>query len=195
MKIKYLKLRNWLLLVLMGALGFSGCKSSKQAAAQEPAEPQEPIKQEQPRKGPIDDDRGRAALMYGGPTLEFRVKGKVLNQQGKPVKGIQVMLLDRHFGDETPNAVNEDNPYVQQYVKENADTTAADGSFDVRVTDRPTEYMRVFVRDVDGPSNGNYQNDVINVEFSENEIRARGEGWNRGVAEKENMTIKIKPVR
>ena len=34
MKIKYLKLKNWLLVSLMGMLGFTACKSSKQATAE-----------------------------------------------------------------------------------------------------------------------------------------------------------------
>ena len=33
MKIKYLKLKNWLLMSLMGLLGVAGCKSTNQAAS------------------------------------------------------------------------------------------------------------------------------------------------------------------
>lgn len=203
MKIKYLKLRNWLLVSLMGVLGFTACKSSKQATTetrnQEQTEQLEPKKMEKKdgakiKEEPVKSDRGQAALMYGVPTMSFRVRGNVVNHQGKPVKGIQVVMLNRNFGN-TPNNPGEDDPYVEDYMKLYADTTKADGSFDIKAKDRPTEYMRVFVRDVDGPSNGNYQNDVINVEFTQDDIRAEGQGWNRGVAEKENLTIKLKPVR
>ena len=84
---------------------------------------------------------------------------------------------------------------AKDYLKQYADTTKADGSFEIKAKDRPTEYMRVFVRDIDGPSNGNYQNDVINVEFTSDEVKSEGQGWNRGVAQKENFNIKLKPVR
>ena len=132
--------------------------------------------------------------MYGVPTMSYRVSGRVVNHRGKPVKGIQVVMLNRSLGN-TPNNPGQDNPDVDDYMRQYADTTKADGSFDVRTKDFPTEYMRLFVRDIDGPSNGNYQNDVINVEFTTDDIKAEGQGWNRGIAQKENFEVKLKPVR
>lgn len=191
MKIKYLKLKNWLLVSLMSVLGFTACKSSKPAATSDQKESEQ---SEQIEKKPIRDDRGQAALMYGVPTMSYHVKGQVVNHQGKPVKGIQVVMLNRNMGN-TPNNPREENPEIEDYMKIYADTTKNDGTFDIRAKDFPSEYMRVFVRDVDGPSNGNYQNDVINLEFTRDEIKAESKGWNKGVAEKEGVTIKLKPVR
>lgn len=191
MKIKYLKLKNWLLVSLMSVLGFTACKSSKPAATSDQKESEQ---SEQIEKKPIRDDRGQAALMYGVPTMSYHVKGQVVNHQGKPVKGIQVVMLNRNMGN-TPNNPGEENPEIEDYMKIYADTTKNDGTFDIRAKDFPSEYMRVFVRDVDGPSNGNYQNDVINLEFTRDEIKAESKGWNKGVAEKEGVTIKLKPVR
>lgn len=191
MKIKYLKLKNWLLVSLMSVLGFTACKSSKPAASSDQKESEQ---SEQIEKKPIKDDRGQVALMYGVPTMSYHVKGQVVNHQGKPVKGIQVVMLNRNMGN-TPNNPGEENPEIEDYMKIYADTTKNDGTFDIRAKDFPSEYMRVFVRDVDGPSNGNYQNDVINLEFTRDEIKAESKGWNKGVAEKEGVTIKLKPVR
>jgi putative lipoprotein (rSAM/lipoprotein system) len=191
MKIKYLKLKNWLLVSLMSVLGFTACKSSKPAATSDQKESEQ---SEQIEKKPIKDDRGQAALMYGVPTMSYHVKGQVVNHQGKPVKGIQVVMLNRNMGN-TPNNPGEENPEIEDYMKIYADTTKNDGTFDIKAKDFPSEYMRVFVRDVDGPSNGNYQNDVINLEFTRDEIKAESKGWNKGVAEKEGVTIKLKPVR
>lgn len=191
MKIKYLKLKNWLLVSLMSVLGFTACKSSKPAATSDQKESEQ---SEQIEKKPIRDDRGQAALMYGVPTMSYHVKGQVVNHQGKPVKGIQVVMLNRNMGN-TPNNPGEENPEIEDYMKIYADTTKNDGTFDIRAKDFPSEYMRVFVRDVDGPSNGNYQNDVINLEFTRDEIKAESKGWNKGVAEKDGVTIKLKPVR
>ena len=191
MKIKYLKLKNWLLVSLMSVLGSTACKSSKPAATSDQKESEQ---SEQIEKKPIRDDRGQAALMYGVPTMSYHVKGQVVNHQGKPVKGIQVVMLNRNIGN-TPNNPGEDDPEIEEYLKIYADTTKNDGTFDIRAKDFPSEYMRVFVRDVDGPSNGNYQNDVINLEFTRDEIKAESKGWNKGLAEKEGVTIKLKPVR
>ena len=191
MKIKYLKLKNWLLVSLMSVLGFTACKSSKPAATSDQKESEQ---SEQIEKKPIRDDRGQAALMYGVPTMSYHVKGQLVNHQGKPVKGIQVVMLNRNMGN-TPNNPGEENPEIEDYMKIYADTTKNDGTFDIKAKDFPSEYMRVFVRDVDGPSNGNYQNDVINLEFTRDEIKAESNGWNKGVAEKEGVTIKLKPVR
>ena len=191
MKIKYLKLKNWLLVSLMSVLGFTACKSSKPAATSDQKESEQ---SEQIEKKPIRDDRGQAALMYGVPTMSYHVKGQVVNHQGKPVKGIQVVMLNRNMGN-TPNNPGEENPEIEDYMKIYADTTKNDGTFDIKAKDFPSEYMRVFVRDVDGPSNGNYQNDVVNLEFTRDEIKAESKGWNKGVAEKEGVTIKLKPVR
>lgn len=188
MKIKYLKLKNWLLVSFLSLLGFTACKSSKDAALTE----QEAMDGKQLK--PAEQDRRQAAVMYGVPTMEFRVRGKVVNSQGKPVKGIQVMLLNNSF-DNTPDNVGDSNPYVEDYIRSYADTTAKDGSFDVRVTDRPVDYMRLYVRDVDGPSNGNYHNDVINVTFEPGDLKAKGEGWNQGTAQKDDFTVKIKEIR
>lgn len=191
MKIKYLKLKNWLLVSLMSVLGFTACKTSKPAASNDQKESEQ---SEQIEKKPIREDRGQVALMYGVPTMSYHVKGHVVNHQGKPVKGIQVVMLNRNMGN-TPNNPGEDDPEIEDYMRIYADTTKNDGTFDIRAKDFPSEYMRVFVRDVDGPSNGNYQNDVINLEFSRDEIKAESKGWNKGVAEKEGVTIKLKPVR
>ena len=191
MKIKYLKLKNWLLVSLMSVLGFTACKSSKPAATSDQKESEQ---SEQIEKKPIRDDRGQAALMYGVPTMSYHVKGQVVNHQGKPVKGIQVVMLNRNMGN-TPNNPGEENPEIEDYMKIYADTTKNDGTFDIKAKDFPSEYMRVFVRDVDGPSNGNYQNDVVSLEFTGDEIKDESRGWNKGVAEKEGVTIKLKPVR
>ena len=64
MKIKYLKLKNWLIVSLMGALGFSSCHSHKQLAQPEEEQPPQP----QPRE--------EIRLMYGVPTMGYRIMGQ-----------------------------------------------------------------------------------------------------------------------
>lgn len=60
MKIKYLKLKNWLLVSLAGLLGINlSCEEMR-----------------------VDE--------YGCPSANFNVKGKVTDPQGNPIPGIQV---------------------------------------------------------------------------------------------------------
>lgn len=68
MKIKYLKLKNWLLASLAGLLGINvGCKT--------------------PDSPPVAE--------YGCPSADYIVKGTVTDSQNKPVSGITVSLGDR----------------------------------------------------------------------------------------------------
>ena len=190
MKIKYLKLKNWLLVTLMGALGLSACHTSKSTAKSE--------KTDEPQ---IEEDvtleasnrRGEMALMYGVPTMDYVLKGKVVGSDGKPVKGMQVIFLN-NTNDATPKNLNLDNPYVKEYVEQHADTTDADGNYKVKTSDTPQDYLRVYVRDIDGPLNGNYKNDVINVRFDESDKKDSGHGWRVGTMEKE-LTIKPDQVK
>lgn len=62
MKIKYLKLKNWLLVSLAGLLGINlSCEEMR-----------------------VDE--------YGCPSANFNVKGKVTDPQGNPISGIQVKM-------------------------------------------------------------------------------------------------------
>ena len=140
MKIKYLKLRNWFLLSLMGLIGVTGCKSSKQAQTS-PSENLQTVEQQdqpqdQPVKKKVEQDRGQVALMYGVPTINYRVRGKVVNHNGKPVKGIQVVMLNRSIGN-TPNNPGEDDPAVIEYMQQYAVAAAANLIQRSRCTEMP----------------------------------------------------------
>ena len=110
MKIKFLKLKNWLLLSLMGTLGIGACHSSKDVA-QAP----EPEPENQPRP------RSEMALMYGVPTMDYVVKGKVLNTDGKPVKGLQVVLVNNNI-DLTADTIYGNDEYVERYIQKSLHT-------------------------------------------------------------------------
>ena len=179
MKIKFLKLKNWLLLTLMGTLGVGACHSSKEVAqAQEP----EPENQSRPRS--------EMALMYGVPTMDYVVKGKVLNTDGKPVKGLQIVLVNNNI-DLTADTIYGNDEYVERYIQKSSDTTAKDGTFEVRSSDMPSGKQRILVRDIDGKRNGNIQNELLDVEFDMNNVGGQRGGWRMGTVEKE-MTITVK---
>lgn len=179
MKIQFLKVRNWLLLSLMGLFGVTACHSSKEAA-------QQPVSGGNDSDGPAvqPSPRGEVAVMYGVPTMNFIVKGKVTDDQGKPVNGIQVTLINQSI-DVTPEYLQLDNPYVKEYFQRVSDTTDAQGLFTSSTSDVPVEAQRILVRDIDGSANGQFEDQMIDVDFSDGQQTRAGKGWDRGEKVKE----------
>lgn len=197
MKIRYLKLKNWLILSLMSLLGLNACHNSKDITKDEnrgkrPRPREEimllygvpPVDYIEHQPGVVEGEditpkdnaevkdeklqvREEQALMYGVPTVDFRLKGKVVDQQGKPVQGAQVILLTNEFDSENLDAANPD--YLKEYLRRSGDTTAHDGSFEVKTMDRPWEKQKLLIRDVDGEQNGVFNNKIIDVEFPESQ--------------------------
>lgn len=174
MKIHILKLKNWLLMTLVGALGLSACHSTKNAATPQPAE--EPQVDTPKPRDPV-------VVMYGVPTMNFVVKGKVTNDDGKPVKGLQVILLNRNV-DIMPDDMHEDNPYVQNYIHQSSDTTDAEGNYMVRTSDTPADKQQMIIRDIDGAENGQYKNMLLDIDYREAAQTQARQGWNMGTREK-----------
>lgn len=181
MKIAYLKLKNWLLLTALGVLGLSACGAAK-TAAEEPAAADD-NKVQRPRP------RDEIAVMYGVPTMNFTIKGKVLDEAGQPVKGAQVVLVNQTV-DIEPDRMEEDNPYVMDYLRGASDTTDAAGSFQAAVRDVPVDVQRVIVRDIDGEANGSFANQMFEVKFTEGDQTRPGKGWDRGDRVKE-ITVRV----
>ena len=110
---------------------------------------------------------GNAPLdMYGSPTVDFMVKGKVTDSEGTPIKGIVVSSTGLHsFVDGTGlSAVTDENgAFVTNTIKE----------FGVCGT--------LVFTDVDGAENGGdfetYEKDLS--KFPQTQLK-EGEGWYRG---------------
>ena len=173
MKIRFLKLKDWLLMSVMGMFGLTSCHCHTEVA-QEPVVGDEPDSIEQPvPRG------GEMALMYGVPTMDFVVKGRVINEQGSPVKGMQVILVNQTV-DIAPDRMDLDNPYVQDYIERASDTTDAQGVFECHVKDVPVDVQRVIVRDIDGKTNGSYEDQMVDILFTEADQSGERKGWYMG---------------
>ncbi|MBQ1408155.1 MAG: radical SAM-associated putative lipoprotein [Bacteroidales bacterium] len=218
MKIKYLQLKNWLLLSVMGLFGLTACHSQKDLTKDGGKDPNgvdvsEPIlmygaptsdlkadtvklaernadpmptpkivfEQPQPREPQV--------AVYGVPTVDFCVKGRVTDANGKPVKGLQVILVDSRID---PDNLPE-TPYWVEELSRQSDTTDAQGNFEVKGSDRPWEQMRVLVTDIDGAKNGgSFQTQLVDVQFGEPEDGNKPVSkWNLGVKNAE-VAIKMK---
>ena len=172
MKIRFLKLKDWLLMSVMGLFGLTACHSTKEAAAQQPADDGDDAVV-------APNPRNEMALMYGVPTMDFVVKGRVINEQGNPVKGMQVILVNQTV-DIAPDHMDEDNPFVQSYIQKASDTTDAQGVFECHVKDVPVESQRVIVRDIDGNKNGGYEDLMVEIPFTEADQTGERKGWYMG---------------
>lgn len=209
MKIKYLKFKNWLLISAMSLFGLSACKCNKHVVSDDASNdnieapdhvmrpmygvPTTDYRQESPvpdspKIVEQDPPREPQVTVYGVPTVDFAVKGKVVDSKGRPVKGAQVFLVGSDIDpDNLPT-----NSYWQERIKDMADTTDAQGAFEVSTTDRPWEKVRVMVRDIDGKKNGSFEDQLLDVEFGEPENNGESMSkWRQGV-KRANVTVKVK---
>lgn len=156
------KKRRWrisqLLSGALAILGFAGCSNSNEP-----------------------DD---IPCLYGSPTVDFRVIGKVTDQQGNPLENIQVIL----DGEQILNYVDEEgNPCTQRDSLTGAaypDTvyTNKDGDFATHhAYGISTKGMTVTLRDIDGEANGGEFHQEILTEsmFEKKEIK-EGDFWYAG---------------
>ena len=91
-------------------------------------------------KGGGDD----IVCMYGVPTVSYELKGKVTDESGKPVEGIEVS-----FERVSPS----DSTLIGSPLGPTASTNA-EGQWSVSFQDDPTPILKVLYQDVDGPENG-----------------------------------------
>ena len=100
--------------------------------------------------------------MYGSPTVDFMVKGKVTDSEGTPIKGI-VISSKRGLSDDLSAVTDENGEFVTNKIKE----------FGVMGT--------LVFTDVDGAENGGdfetYEKDLS--KFPQTQVK-EGEGWYRG---------------
>lgn len=176
MKIRFLKLKDWLLMTVMGVFGLTACHNAK-VVAQEPIVPDdEPAVQPKPREG--------MAVMYGVPTMDFVVKGRVIDTDGRPVQGMQVVVVNQTV-DIAPDRMDEENPYVKDYIALSSDTTDAEGAFYCHTSDVPVETQRLIIRDIDGKSNGSYEDQMVDIKFTEQDQSGERRGWYMGTRTKD----------
>lgn len=178
MRIKYLKLKNWLLVTVMGALGLSACHCHKEVAKSEP--------EGTPEMKPREEIR----LMYGVPTMDFHIRGQVWDADGRPVKDIRVNMLER--GMEVKDGELQGDPErVLQWLERSSVTTDSEGRFEIKESGTPQEEVRLMIRDVDGPENGEFKNQVFEMKVQQNDVDREGAGgWNQGTFKK-RVDIKL----
>lgn len=111
--------------------------------------------------------------MYGVPSGEFQVSGRVKNLKSKPIQKIEVEIQDS--GNNILGAT----------------TTAKDGSFTFDYQGWPHQEVYLISRDIDGCRNGAYQSDTTLVKLDYPQ-----QGWNQGKATTtQDVTLNYKSDR
>lgn len=85
--------------------------------------------------------------MYGSPTADWAVKGKVIDENGQPVPGLQVALGNRM--DNEPGVIYDENYWPLDTLQ-----TGPDGVYQVVSSGFPLSKLQIDVKDIDGEANG-----------------------------------------
>lgn len=173
MKIRYLKLKNWVLVTLMGAMGLTGCHCHKKAAKSDEAVKPDPE--------PEVVRRGENMLMYGVPTMQYMIRGQVRDAEGRPVRDIRLNMLERNMETTPDGKLDGDPEAVRNWLEKTSVSTDEQGRFELKGSGLPQEQVRLMVRDVDGQENGAYKDRVVEMEVTPDRVdRTHAGGWNQG---------------
>ena len=143
MKAQIFKLANWLIMSVISLLGFSACSVIGNQTEM---------------------------CMYGTPTADYKAEGSVTDEDGNPVKGIEVKVALTDWKQETATA----NGGIVYSGKNGSFKTA-------EYDDEPL--FSLTVTDVDGAENGGeFESQVIDLTKMKPVLdETNAKGWYRGV--------------
>lgn len=124
--------------------------------------------------------------MYGSPTADFTVKGKVVDESGAPISGLQVILGRRYY--DSPSVIYDENYFPIDTIQ-----TGPDGIYQYQTMNGaafPVDNLQVDVNDIDGEAGGGaFESASLVVKKIEYD---GGKGWYEGHAEIEVPDIILK---
>jgi len=131
-----------------------------------------------------DDPFKGMVAMYGTPSAQYSVKGKVVDEKGKAIQGLQVILGSRYYN--SGGVI-----YDQNYFPIDTLTTDSNGIYQFDSgTVFPVQNLEVDVNDIDGTAGGGEFNSATTV-VKDIEYKG-GSGWYRGKADIKVPDIKLK---
>ena len=115
-------------------------------------------------------------VMYGSPSADYEIKGKVLDADGDPIKGIKVEV-------QTYVAGPEPIPIIRKFSLD-------DGTYDASVQTFPVSKLRLVAQDVDGAENGGeFAERTIELDFSKVEATGDKDAWYNGTKSIEKQIV------
>lgn len=103
-----------------------------------------------------------APEMYGTPWADYEVKGKVLDADGDPIKGIKVSLIEDQYNSQSTQSLEN-------------------GSFKVSLGTIPFDKLKLTAQDIDGAENGGeFEEKTVELDFSKIEYTGDKDAWYSG---------------
>ena len=128
-----------------------------------------------------------SVCMYGVPTVSYELKGKVTDEAGKPVEGIEV-----RFDSVSP----ADSAMVGSPIGPSV-ATDGDGQWSVSFEDGPAAILKVTYTDVDGRANGGEfaQDSTVVRDIAPVKKDEDGNPFNLGDVKLEMPDVQMKKVK
>ena len=159
---KLIRGTNWALAGLLSLLGFTGC-------------------------GKNDNGGGGISVEYGVPSANFKVLGRVTNEQGQPLGGMRVVAS------EVTTIWGKGPEQCYSGLLRDTVYTASDGSFVREYSVFPADSVYIHMKIEDTAELSIYESDSIAVGFAKGDLKDGGKHWYRGAAKKEvNVKLKAK---
>lgn len=115
---------------------------------------------------------GGGVVEYGMPYTEYNIKGKVVNEAGSAIPGIEV---------KAGASYDKDFFNLPEYPYKTA--TGTDGGYEFTFSTGFPEDFTVYATDTDGETNGAYQPDSAAVKGSEIKLTGGSGTWYKGKGE------------
>ena len=148
--------------MLLAVLGIGGCQALEE----------------------VDEHVGRLTMLaYGSPTAHYSIKGKVTDEKGKALEGIQVSIKARYRGDNR-------SWYSDILAPISSDS---DGKWAATPLAMPTDTLQIVFTDIDGAANGGeFAADSVRVPVKIEKDPKINDAWYVGDAKVDVPTVKLK---
>lgn len=138
-------------------------------------------------------NNGDEPVLYGSPSVDYRVLGTVTDAQGKPLEGIQVIVNNPDaltYYDENGIAVNDNSE--SGILAPDTIYTDSNGTFSSHKVQGISDYKLVVeFQDVDGDANGGeFQSERFTKDELDKKQLKKGDGWYDGEFEY-SKTVKL----
>ena len=129
------------------------------------------------------EDIGDIKCMYGSPTVHYSVKGKVTDEKGKPVQGIEVTIEGQY---------QEEGVVINRPITQPRQS-GADGTWSAEEGHLPYSTLLIRFKDIDGEANGGlFAEDSTTVAVNVVKDPKETNPWRVGDANISVPTIKLK---